>query len=102
MSCGCGVVWQVRTLTGHSHAVRSAAFSPNGDCIVSGSDDGFVKIWDVTGAEVSSLVGVRRGLWDDGDVVQGFAHAISFLKWECGLEPPMFAFFLSCIVLQVV
>ena len=56
MCCGCGVVWQVRTLTGHSHAVRSAAFSPNGECIVSGSEDYLVKIWDVaTGAEVRSF-----------------------------------------------
>jgi WD40 repeat protein len=56
MMCG----RQVRTLTGHSRPVRSVAFSPNGNRVVSGSDDKLVKIWDTeTGAEVGSFVGVR-------------------------------------------
>ena len=51
--------WQVHTLIGHSNAVNSVAFSPNGNRVVSGSDDYLVKIWDVeTGA------GVRAFLWD--------------------------------------
>jgi WD40 repeat protein len=53
------VNWQVRTLTGHSGKVYSAAFSPGGQSIVSGSEDKLVKIWDVeTGAVVSIFVGV--------------------------------------------
>ena len=37
--------------------VKSVAFSPNGNCVVSGSNDNPVKIWDTeTGAEVSSFV----------------------------------------------
>ena len=52
------VRWQVLTLRGHSAAIRSVAFSLNGKLIVSGSDDKFVKVWDVaTGAEVSSMEG---------------------------------------------
>ena len=57
---------QVHTLTGHSPMVwslfgyRVVAFSPNGNRVVSGSYDNFVKIWDTdTGAEVSNFVGVR-------------------------------------------
>jgi len=51
---------QVHTLIGHSDAVSCVDFSPNGNRVVSGSDDTFVKIWDVaTGALVSSFVGVR-------------------------------------------
>jgi len=51
---------QVHTLTGHSGPVRSVAFSPNGNRVVSGSYDNLVKIWDTaTGALVSSFVGVR-------------------------------------------
>jgi len=45
----------VRTLTGHSNVVNSAAFSRDGKWIVSGSEDTLVKIWDAeTGAEVCS------------------------------------------------
>ena len=40
-------------LTGHSGPVRCGAFSRDGKCIVSGSDDDTVKIWHAaTGAEV--------------------------------------------------
>ena len=53
---------QVHTLTGHSDRVYSVDFSPDGNRVVSGSDDTFVKIWDVaTGALVSSFVGLRGG-----------------------------------------
>ena len=35
------------TLEGHTRAVTSVGFSPDGATIVSGSDDGTVKLWDV-------------------------------------------------------
>ena len=56
---------QVHTLIGHSDAVYSVHFSPNGNRVVSGSiinealDEfqGLMKIWDVaTGALVRSFV----------------------------------------------
>jgi len=60
MFCECGLVLQVRTLTGHLEGVRSVAFSPDGTRIISGSEDGLVKIWDAkTGVEVSNGLGVR-------------------------------------------
>ena len=47
-------------MIGHSHAVYSVDFSPNGNRVVSGSRDNLVKIWDTeTGVAVSSFVGVR-------------------------------------------
>ena len=50
---------QVCSLAGHSDAVISVAFSPNGTRVC-GSGDNLVKIWDAaTGAEVRSFVGVR-------------------------------------------
>ena len=44
------------TLTGHSGNVYSAAYSPDGKHIVSGSADRTVKVWDSqTGKEVNVL-----------------------------------------------
>ena len=46
------------TLTGHDSYVTSVAFSPDGQRIVSGSDDYSAKIWDVnSGKELHTLTG---------------------------------------------
>jgi WD40 repeat protein len=48
----------VRTLTGHSGKVTAIAVTPDGRLLVSGSEDGMLKAWDVaTGQEVRSLKG---------------------------------------------
>jgi len=68
--------WQVCTLTGHAGWVECIAFSSDGKCIVSGSTDGLVKIWDAgTGAEVRFFACVCwGGGW--GAVCGGFMQAI--------------------------
>jgi WD40 repeat protein len=38
----------IRTLAGHNHTVRSLATAPDGTWLASASDDGTVRIWDVT------------------------------------------------------
>ena len=54
------VHWQVRTLAGHSGDVFSVAFSLDGTCVVSGSADKLVKIWNAKAeAKVRSFVGGR-------------------------------------------
>ena len=46
---------QVRTFEGHTGAVTSVSFTPDGKRVISGSRDKLVKIWDLEiGAEVSS------------------------------------------------
>ncbi len=48
----------IRTLTGHTNMVRSCAYSPDGQSIVSASLDNTLKVWDAqTGQERLSLIG---------------------------------------------
>ena len=48
---------QIHTMTGLTDEMWSVVFSPNGDRVVSRSDDTLVKIWNAeTGALVSSIV----------------------------------------------
>ena len=49
---------ETATLRGHSHGVRSLAFSPDGDLLASGSSDSTVKLWNVASRkEIATLRG---------------------------------------------
>lgn len=51
----------LRTLTGHSKAIASLSFSPDGKRLASGAEDGAVKLWDVTtGQDTLTLRGHRE------------------------------------------
>jgi WD40 repeat protein len=65
----------VASLAGHTDVVFSVAFSPDGQHIVSGSDDKLVKVWPVSGGkELASLAGHTSDVYSvafSPDVVSG-------------------------------
>ncbi len=49
---------EVASLAGHTNGVLSVTFSPDGQHVVSGSDDNLMKVWSVSARkEVASLAG---------------------------------------------
>ena len=60
---GAVVLWDAKTgapkhtFTGHTDLVASVVFSPDGNTIVSGSQDGTVLLWELTPTAEPSLVG---------------------------------------------
>ena len=71
------------TLSGHTHAVFSVLFSPDGKTLASGSYDGTILFWDLTlndGSQTPGpdIDGDRVGPDFDGDGAVGFTDFIQF------------------------
>ena len=52
---------QVLWPTGHQNWVKSAAFSPDGQTIASGSDDKTIRLWDVATGQIKNILTDHRG-----------------------------------------
>ena len=54
---------EIRSLAGHKGAVTSVAYSPDGAYVLSGGDDGTLKLWETaTGRDVRSFTGHKAGV----------------------------------------
>ena len=51
----------LRSFKGHTGAVRVTKFAPNGNSIVTASDDSTVRIWDVASGSSTGMLEERRG-----------------------------------------
>ena len=80
-----GVAW---ALQGHSHGVRSVAWSPNGALIASGMDDGIIILWDAErGVELGTLEGHEQGVrsvaWSpDGELLCSGSDDSAIVLWD--------------------
>ena len=74
--------------TGHSEAVTSVAISPDGQTIVSGSDDHTVRIWDKkTGMEIRRLQGHTGSVKSvaisaDGQTIVSGSDDYTIILWD--------------------
>ncbi len=58
---------QLAILTGHTRTVTTAAFSPDGQWLATGSQDGTVKIWNpTTGTLIKTLAVTPNAVWSVG------------------------------------
>jgi WD40 repeat protein/uncharacterized caspase-like protein len=78
----------VHTLAGHESQVYTAAFSPDGKLVASGSDDGLTKLWDAaTGREARTLAGHRASVRSlafspDGRLLASGSNDRTVRLWE--------------------
>ncbi len=78
---------ELARLRGHGGPIHAAAFSPEGDRIITSSRDRTLKVWDTTGRELMTLACTGREpvqlRWsDDGTRVVGADDSANVVIWE--------------------
>ena len=80
----------IRTLTGHTHWVRSVAYSPDGTTLATGSNDKTARMWDTqTGVHIRTLTGHRDGVHSGAFIPVGLKCGVQSGRnhignWEWG------------------
>jgi len=82
--------WKDRNLEGHTNTVTSVSFSGDGQQLVSSSEDGSTRIWNVkTGEELAKLVALDTDDWavvtPDGRF-DASSDAMKLMHWTVGTE----------------
>ena len=77
-----------KTLIGHTAAVVSIAFSPDGKAIASGSWDNTIRLWNAdTGTHIRTLTGHTDGIWSvafspDGTTLASGSRDDTIRMWD--------------------
>jgi WD40 repeat protein len=80
------------TLKGHAGPVYAVAFAPDGKRLATASEDGTVKLWEVTaGRELNTLKGQTGGVWavafaPDGKTLAAGGEERSVNLWRAATE----------------
>ena len=89
--CEAGVNWQnvqVKTIFAHSSTVWSIAFSPDGQTLASGSEDGTIKVWNLqTRKLLRTLAGHSGHVWSvainpDGQTLASSSGGKTIQLWN--------------------
>ena len=78
----------VYTLQGHSQPVRSLAITPDGEILMSGSDDNTIKLWQLaTGEEIGTLRGHSKtvsaiAISADGEILASGSEDKTIKLWQ--------------------
>ena len=86
-------------LTGHTNAVKSVTFSPNGQTIASGSQDGTIRLWNVTSGQCYAILFATEDGWVafspdgrykyGGNIRGSFWHIVGLCRFEVGELPEL-------------
>lgn len=83
----------IGTLTGHQEYINSIAFTPNGQMLISGSDDNKIKIWELhlsdskSSAKPKELASVKATLTDHNTDI--LSLAVSDKHWQFAASYPL-------------